>query len=397
MYRILESIQIKIWIFIRMLLSVFLHPDPKSRIIQIGFGGLYYAGNLKTLHEALKKRNQLVDKPIRLIWVTQVKKDVNAFKKLGIETYWRYSILHLPLLLKTHVWLSDHGIKDIPAKKHRNSYWVQVWHGIPFKGFKGNKNLRDTFNTFDLHPVSSEWLAEYYRSAIQVKPEKIKTTGYPRTDDLINNVYDIKKIRAEYGFSADKKTILYAPTWAQDSSGSKPLFPWGDDESYIQEFIKFINANNLQCIIRTHPNWDGMTPSLQSAISNAKNLILNSAVTEPDTNKCLVVSDICMTDFSSIVNDYLALDRPLIFLEPHTNLFKDGFALGPEDRAGIIVKTKDTMYDAITQSIQYPDEFAEKRSVLAKKVHCALDGRATERTLIEIEKGLTTILSHNEK
>jgi len=372
----------------KLLLSILIKPKTNSPIIYIGFGGAYFTGNLKSIHTELSKRKNILGKSIKIFWVIPNKENLNDFKKDNIPVYLAYDIKNLPLFLKTQIWFSDHGEGDIPVRKHPLSYWIQVWHGIPFKGFAGNRLTKKSFNKYDLHPVSSQWLANYYINEIGVEQNKVAVTGYPRSDDLINNIYNKKQIIQEAGFREDKKIILYAPTWAQDSNKSKSLFPWGEDNQYIKEFTQFIENNNLQCIIRTHPNWDGLTPQLKSIISQSKNLIINSLKKEPDTNKFLSVSDICITDYSSIINDFLVLDRPMIFLEPNMELFKHGFALKPEERAGIIAKNESEMYNAILRSIKEPEEYSAKRHELIKKIHYKLDGHASDRVITKVKQRL---------
>jgi len=153
------------------------------------------------------------------------------------------------------------------------SFWVQVWHSIPFKGFAGNELTKKVFNIFDLHPVSSQWLADYYINGIGVHSRKVTITGYARSDDLINKIFDTSIILKEKNLSLHKKTILYAPTWGHESNKPKPLFPWGANEIFLKEFSQFLNRNNLQCIIRTHPNWKEMTQELMRIINKSKNII----------------------------------------------------------------------------------------------------------------------------
>lgn len=368
------------------ILTPFIKPLWHTDTVYIGFSGRYFEGNLKSILLALQKRSTLLNKKIEYYWITSHSDTRRLLKKQQISVYKKMSLHRLPLFLKTNIWIDDHGPALIPVPNRDSDFRVQVWHGIPFKGFAGNKQTQAMFNEYNLHPVSSQWLADYYINGIGVNSEKVSVTGYPRSDDLINAIHDRKTVLQDLKLDTDKKTLLYAPTWAQDSGKPKPLFPWGNDEEFMKEFITFVEKNNLQCIIRTHPNWNGMTPILQSLLSDSKNLIFNSVKNEPDTNKILAATDTCMTDYSSIVNDFIVLNRPIIFLEPEAELFEHGFALKPNERAGIIARDKQSMFDAILSSVEHPNEYEQQRKVISDKIHFQLDGHASNRTLNEIEQ-----------
>jgi len=370
----------------KQLLSWFIKPDKNSDQLIIGFAGKYYAGNLKSVYEALLQRKTFCEKPFNAFWVTTDRKQISDFEKHNVCIHQISDLMKFPTFLKTNIWLSDHGEADIPVQKNANNLWIQLWHGIPFKGFAGNKNTKRSFNHFDLNPVSSRWLADYYIQGIGVDQKKVCVTGYPRSDDLIKNQFDSTLIYKSLNFDQHKKTILYAPTWAQDSERPKPLFPWGNDITNISELVTFLENNNLQFLIRTHPNWNGLTNELTNIIARSKLIAINSVKDDPDTNKFLTISDICITDYSSIVNDFIVLNRPIIFLEPETDLFEHGFALKPDERAGIIAKTKDEMHDAILRSIKHPNEYESIRKQIINKIHFKLDGNASDRVLKEIEK-----------
>lgn len=377
-------------------LSPFIKPDWDAEQLYLGFSGRYYEGNLKSILDASIERGTILSKKIEIFWITSHADTRKLLLKNNIRVYKKMSLRKLSLFLKTHIWLDDHGPALIPVPKRSEDFRVQVWHGIPFKGFAGNELTKKIFNEYDLHPVSSQWLADYYINGIGVHSEKVSITGYPRSDDLINTIHDRKTVLHNLGLSTDKKTLLYAPTWAQDSGKTKPLFPWGNDEEFIKDFITFIEKNNLQCIIRTHPNWNGMTPTLRSLISKSSNLIFNSVKNEPDTNKILTATDVCMTDYSSIVNDFIVLNRPMVFLEPELELFEYGFALKPEERAGAIVRDKQSMFDAILCSVEHPDEYEQQRKIISDKIHFQLDGHASDRTLNEIEQRILKLHPQHE-
>lgn len=381
----LSSLYVNIYKITEKILSYFIKLSQNPNQLIVGFGGEYYNGNLKSVYSAISfPNNQL--RPKKTFWVTSNSKTRKELDQIGIKNYHKYDIRHIPLFLKTNIWFSDHGTGDIPIKKRNSSLWIQLWHGIPFKGFENSTKTTKEFNQFDLHPVSSHWLANYYEEAIKVKKEKIYVSGYPRSDDLINNLYDVNQIMKKKGFNDFQKIILYAPTWAHESKKIKPLFPWNKDREFIENLDLFLKKNKLLFLIRTHPNWNGPDSETKEYIYNTKNIEFQNFNEEQDANKLLVISDILITDYSSIANDFIVLNRPIIFLDPHDNLFQFGFALTKNERAGIIVQNAEEMFDAIISSRVDPKKNEALRKDIIKKIHYKLDGNASLRVLQKIKE-----------
>src|SRR5262249_2881772 len=98
-------------------------------------------------------------------------------------------------------------------QKLTNIKFVDVWHGLPFRGYT-EKNFR-RFMNYDQTWVSSPALKKFYQQWGWAK-DKIKVTGYARVDRLVNKDYSVEKLRRKYGVAKKfKKIILIAPTWEQ--------------------------------------------------------------------------------------------------------------------------------------------------------------------------------------
>ena len=388
MAKIIWIIYILTWKTLRFILQQFIKPKPQANPLIVGFGGDYFYGNSKSVYLEYQKKVQQGE--VILYWAVADRTKSRQWKKEGVNPLWKFSITKLPLFLKTNVWVGDHGPGDFPVKKHKKSFWVQVWHGIPFKGFAGNPLTKKYFNIYDLHPVSSQWLSDYYIEGIGVDPERVAVTGYPRIDRLINPFYDRAKIIEELDLNPSFKTILYAPTWAHESGTKKPLFPFSQDSEVIKQILSFLESNDLQMIIRLHPNYKIEDHEISDLIETSDRITLSSVRTDWDTEKLLAITDILITDWSSIANDFIVLDKPMIFLETLNELFEHGYALKPSARAGIIVDSQKGFFQALSSSLSNPAELAKLRSRIAQKIHFKMDGQASRRVIEEIDKRLTT-------
>jgi CDP-glycerol glycerophosphotransferase (TagB/SpsB family) len=218
-------------------------------------------------------------------------------------------------------------------------------------------------------------------------------TGFPRTDPLINNSFNGEEIIKELGVLPNKKNILYAPSWGNPAAGEneeKSLFPFESDERILEDIDKFCIENNCNFIIRMHPNWENeekeYARKIIDDVKKIKSIFYLPFKKYPVTEPILYVSDILITDYSSIAEDFILLDRPIIFMD--TNLPKEKFVFTLGERAGYIVKNKKEFFGVLQNSLdsteQFREEFKEKRQKHIEKLYKYADGKASQRCAEEI-------------
>jgi len=328
---------------------------------------------------------------VKVFFVSGVKNEIERVTEMGVDAYYYMDAQSVPLFLKTHAWVTSHGSNYIPFfgwmrrvlpfwKWKHGSKWVDVWHGLGWVHVERRKMLLD----YDLAIDASEFFREYYSEGDSNIAAKIKITGYPRNDFLIDGSWSREEKEKELGIPTDRKNILYAPTWGHEHE--KKLFPWQDTKQFIIEVEKFCEANNCNFLIRMHPNWYmqdiRQRNLLEDELKNIKQVFHTSPYKNTDTQPLLYISDVLITDWSSIANDFILLNRPIIFLE--TQFPAKKFVLKPEDRAGQIVKNKKEFFEALYKSIMQPDLHKEKREKTLKKLYKYVDGFSAKRCSEEI-------------
>jgi CDP-glycerol glycerophosphotransferase (TagB/SpsB family) len=176
--------------------------------------------------------------------------------------------------------------------------------------------------------VSSPLLKEIYQSKFGFRPEIVHNLGYARTDKLFLRQLPDIQFREQAYIPAGHRVVLYAPTWQQDDKG-RELFPFGESqESFIQYLSEVCHQYMATLVIRSHLN-------ASISAKTFDNVRYCSMREFPDTENLLQHTDILICDWSSIAFDFLALDRPTIFLDV-VPPFKQGFSLGKEYRFGEI-------------------------------------------------------------
>ncbi len=265
-------------------------------------------------------------------------------KYKGKEYYKYYSI--------AKYWVTNSRIPN-EIKKRSDQIYIQCWHGTPLKklGLDIENYTGTKISTKDLHHnyrvdaqrynyllSPSNFFKEKITSAFGLKEigkENIFIEkGYPRNDFLYEFTEDdSNKIKESLNIPRDKKIILYAPTWRenQHEPGVGYTYDLGLNFDLLQKELK----DEYVILFRAH-----------YFISNAfdfkkyNGFIINVSNYD-DINDLYIISDMLITDYSSVFFDYANLSRPIIFymydFEEYKNKMRD-FYLSIEDLPGPIVK-----------------------------------------------------------
>jgi len=228
---------------------------------------------------------------------------------------------------------------------------IQLWHAPgAFKKFgytavdnENQKNLiEQAGHKIDYIVVSSKNVSKIYEEAFKVENNKILALGTPKTDyyfDKKNNSKEnIKKIRAEfdkkYAGIKGKKIVLYAPTFRENKEKNNDIlvnFDFNLFNSYLgDEFCLFF---------KSHPKFKISKEDDFINVSDYKN-----------TDELLLISDILITDYSSIMIEYAILFKPIIFYPFDLDYYisnERGFYFDYNDVPGEIAKNTEEIIELI--------------------------------------------------
>ena len=315
--------------------------------------------------------------PLNVYYLTMDPAYYHELNACGVNTLLATKLSTAVILARTRCIVSDHGLHLlIILLKFTKIKFVDVWHGIPFKGFD-SEDFR-VQHQYDEVWVTSALLKKLYGGQFGFNPMIVHETGYARTDTLINKNVDINEIKHSIGISdSNKQVILFAPTWQQDEN-NRNIFPFNtNEESFLGALNKLSVALSVVCVFRTHLNTTGLGKM------EYKNILFAPHSIFPDTEAILLMSDLLVCDWSSIAFDYLLLDRPTLFLDVPPP-FKKGFSLDANYRFGEIVKDLPSMLSTLEYYINHPDSYGQKHGTKSQEIKKALyddkaDGFAGKR------------------
>ena len=286
----------------------------------------------------------------------------------------------------------------VPTKEQ---IYVQCWHGTPLKrlgyDIMSSKNAMNSrteiqrkYKTdaqhFTYMVSPSAFTTEKLKNAFDLKNNnskvKIIEKGYPRNDFLINHdINDVYYVKKKLNLPENKKIILYAPTWRDDQHDSK---------------LGYIYKLNVNFDILREKLGDEYVILFRSHYFIANNFDFNKYegfiydVSEIDEiNELYIISDMLITDYSSVFFDYSVLKKPIIFfmydLEAYENEIR-GFYIDLKELPGPITLDEHELCEKILLQ-DYKSHFNSKYAEFNQKYTYLEDGQASKRVVDEIIRG----------
>ena len=343
--------------------------------------------------QMVKKKNVndnpcMIDgKPIRPIWISHNKEIVELLNENGYEAYYNHSLKGIWYCLRGRVYCFDNYSKDISFWLSGGALKFNMWHGIPLKKIQADnifdkvrhpKNAWEKFKSFprrlsDEKPshyvlTTSEFMKPIFQSAFQTK--KVSTAGYPRIDGFafreIQNIYTdveqktLDKIQRCLDKNPEGKVIYYMPTF-RDSEVA--FF----DVMDLELFNAYLKENHYVFCTKLHPK-SKLRARFESIESD--NIINIDADTDPYV--FVSISDVLVTDYSSIYFDYLFANRPIVFfdydLEQYLKDSREMYFDYEEYTPGVKASTQEELQQSLTDVLN-EDEFIKQRKQLQERIY----------------------------
>lgn len=279
-----------------------------------GYRGREFLGNSKYLYLFFNKYSDY-----ECIWISASRKIMRNLRKQGLNSIYKYSLRALLREKSANCIFITHNFKDVlDIKFSKKTRIVFIMHANIIKGvIKGKIKLHFTYFF-----IASEPCKKIFEKRFDFPPERIAITGLPRNDYLFNKTEkDINILKNKFNIPKDTNVIFYAPTFRRNYKNRDPL-----TDKNILEFEKFLTDTNSILIYKEHffakhiPVFSPFIP-----IKSKRLKILDPSV---DPQELLLISDILISDYSSIMFDFLFLNRPIILFLYDLDLYlKDDVGL----------------------------------------------------------------------
>ena len=356
-------------------------PIKRSKKILLCFMSKEYGGNPKEIMEYVI--NKHVNR-YSCCWLANSKKECKSLRKSGIKAFYRYSFKGIKYFKSTDVWITDNARKDgIPLTIRKNKQKViQTWHGIGPKGL--DMDEIEAYSRYDLWCCASEYTKRRHIELFGAPENRLAVTGYARLDTLYRWSQKSKKeLREALHLTADKKIVLFAPTF---ETGIWPPM-WGFES--FKKFLEFSKKNELTIVFRSH-HYSSKSNTFVKETEKYKNVVWIDMKSEPDTTKVMAATDILITDWSSLYTEYLMLKRPIVFMDICKKEFTVERGAGkslvdPSIRPGFKARTPEELASSLKDALK-GNPYAEEQEKAFKLLHGGWDGNSSEKVLKVIER-----------
>jgi CDP-glycerol glycerophosphotransferase len=379
-------------IFMPFLMSVmhfFVRTDDKT-ILFVSYNGRSYTCNPKAIFEKMRGDNRYAD--YKLIWGMDKPMKIpraNVVKMRRLRYFYYLS--------KAKYWVFNSKMPVYYIKK-KDQIYLQTWHGTPLKRlahdmpdtgityYRSKQSYKQMLESYDIdcrhwdYLISpNEFSTKVFATAFKYPPEKMIETGYPRNDILKNATEeDIIKIKQRYDIPQDKKVILYAPTWRDNSSNLK-----GYTFQLKVDIQKWYEALSDEYIVLFKPHY---LIANHFEISLELSQFFKLFDVDGNINDAYLMADLLITDYSSVFFDYANLNRPIYFYMYDFSEYRDelrGFYLDvPADLPNDICITESELLNAIRSK---PFDYKRLKH-FNKRFNALQDGHVCKRVIEELLK-----------
>ena len=363
----------------------------KNRIVFDSSLGKSYAGNPKHIYEYLMANGY------DLIWDCIWFYENERYNIPGMSRQVRYGRLRYIYYMATaKVWVFDSRQPEFLVRR-KGTYYIQTWHGTPLKRlaldmedvFMAGETDIDSYkehfaknvHTWDFLISQNPFSTATFRRAFDFHKEMLEI-GYPRNDILFreNTEEDTQRYRRKLGLPLDKKIILYAPTWRDDEFSEDDRYEFRPQISFekLQKELgdEYVMIVKYHYLIMDAVDW-----------SPYEGFIYHFDQSR-DIAELFLVSDILVTDYSSVMFDFSIMRRPMFFFAYDFYKYKNElrgfyFSYSKEMPGPISTTTEELIADIHNYDSQ---EYEERYQKFVEKYNTIDDGKASSRVLDLLKK-----------
>lgn len=357
----------------------------EDMVVFESFLGRNYSDNPRYIYEYLSKH---FPGKYRCIWI------LNRKEKLPYpaKRVRRFSLSYFYYMARSRYFVFN-GRQPKYFIKREGSVFLETWHGTPLKKLvfdMGEVTSASPMYKRDVYIQSRSW--DYLIAPNQFSEEifrrcfmydgKMLSTGYPRNDILHLDEEKTRtlaaEIKRELGIPKDKKVILYAPTWRDDEfygSGQYKFSLRLDLEKMRREL-----GEEYVVVLRTHYF------IVDSLDLSAFEGFAYDAGSYQDIARLYLISDVLITDYSSVFFDFANLKRPMLFftydLEKYRSVLRGFYIDMEEELPGPMLFTTEEIIASLKDLAGLGETYKEKYEAFYEK-YCGWEVGNSSRKVVE--------------
>ncbi len=302
---------------------------------------------------------------------------VHDFSKLSFKAMVSYLFRFMRRYAEAeYVFICDYFLPAAACRKRPETTVVQLWHScglmkkiaydagddIP-KNYRGNM-----FGNYSLLTLSAQICVPVHERALRLSNGCAVATGVSRTDYYFDERWNEtcrEQFFHQYPQAEGKKIAVWAPTFRGNAA-----MPYLEGLDAVKHAAKSLEQEWF-FVIKAHPHIDA-----HGQVSNC---------TIP-TEELLAVADVLITDYSSVLFDYLLYDKPAVLFAPDLAQYeaKRGFYLDYRKIPFPLVEDGEALADGVAGAVKWMQAHRDAIRSFRERYVGACDGHATQRILSQI-------------
>lgn len=280
-------------------------PIQKNKVVFASDSREDLSGNFFFVYEEILKRDMNLD--IKFLFNERIGSKRSIMDLLNTA----YNFATAKIIL-----LDDFYPMIYPLEIRKKADLIQIWHAAgAFKTFGFSRLGRPggpspqsrNHRNYTKAAVSSEGIRGNYAEGFGISEDKVYATGLPRADIFFDEEYKeyVKtSLFEKYPILKEKKVILFAPTF-RGNGQSSAHYPYENLD--LHELYKELHEEYI-FLLKVHPFVKN-----KISIPYEYNDFFIDFSEYREINDLLLVTDILITDYSSVCFEFALLNKPMLF------------------------------------------------------------------------------------
>ena len=347
------------------------------------FDGRQFSANPRAIYEEMRRRNTDLD----YVWVTD---DGQFSVPAGSRLLMQGSRDHYDAMARARFVVCNNLLPPW-FRKRDDQICLQTGHGTPLKrigldierpqftkGLIYPDLVREDAANWDVLLSQNAFSTPIFRRAFDFRRE-VMESGYPCNDLLRHPRREefAADVRERLGLPAGKKVVLYAPTWRDDAPPQYGGYRFALKLD-LDAMVGSLGADHV-VLLRMHSNIRGGLRVNQGGGS------VLDVTAYPDLSELLLITDILVTDYSSVMFDFAITGRPMLFFTYDLEHYRDqlrGFYFDFQAEApGPLLDTSAELIEAVRDIDQVTESYQPAQAAFIAKFCPLDDGHAAERVV----------------
>jgi CDP-glycerol glycerophosphotransferase len=343
------------------------------------FKGTQYSDSPRALHEELLRRGTRLDH----LWVVR---DDQVPLPSSVTPVRMWSPEWYEALATSRYIVANNHLPDWFLKRD-GQVVVQTWHGTPLKKIGHDieaihfadqrylERVEKEVKSWDMLVSPNSFSTPILKRAFGFAGEMVES-GYPRNDILRRSGMEQREqwIRRRIGLPRNKRVVMYAPTWRDDQFYAPGKYKLDFRIDLADARARLGDDHVL--LVRRHPN-------VVDPVPGAGDGFVYDVSDYPDMAELSLITDVMITDYSSLMFDYVNTGRPILFFTYDLDHYRDtlrGFYFDFERSApGPLLSTSEDLVTAVRDLDRIQAAYAERYRWFQREFCDLDDGYASAR------------------